>query len=58
VRLPCCTGGWATSPGSFCHRDLVITEDGWDADLQLADLAQMTVLAGETGLGRSAPLEG
>jgi hypothetical protein len=45
-------------PGSFCHRDLVITEDGWDADLQLADLAQMTVLAGDTGLGRSAPLEG
>jgi hypothetical protein len=45
-------------PGSFCHRDLVITEDGWDADLQLADLAQMTVLAGDTGLGRAAPLEG
>src|SRR3712207_4570459 len=58
VRLPCCTGCWATSPRSFRHRDLVITEDGWDADLPVADLAQTIVLACDTGLGRCAPLEG
>jgi hypothetical protein len=58
VRLPCCNGCWATSPQSFCHRDLVITEETWDADLQVADLAQTIVLAGDTGLGRCAPLDG
>jgi hypothetical protein len=45
-------------PRSFRHRDPVLTEDGWDADLQVADLAQTIVLACGTGLGRCAPLEG
>ncbi len=45
-------------PRSFRHRDLVITEDGWDAELQVADLAQPVVLGCDPGLGRCAPLEG